>query len=338
MDKTKEILARMLTENTGTHFLDSGGTNGRMWQRNQGKDFEKAPASTVEFRAYDRDVYAGKRYCPACGEFPHHNAYAEVACPSCGKTDNKPVREERRKLEVSVTHNVYHWLAEKLTFDEDLDRKFHRWVRRQSADRYWLDLMQDWAEKMVEKYDGGHGPYGEGGEPCVVNTYNGEDALSQTLQYVYFETSEHGGVVMLQVHGGADVRGGYTKPRIFTTNDELGIFDNARASIWCPECEFHWDADDACNFAPEGTYGGGRVNLEDMDAVVFDGDPSLVRCSKDSVPHEKHTHDNADPLCNFPEQFAGKPEHYWEEGKVVVFDNKALCPKCGKGELEGGFY
>ena len=31
----KKTIYKMLTENTGTHFLDSGGGNGRNWQRNQ---------------------------------------------------------------------------------------------------------------------------------------------------------------------------------------------------------------------------------------------------------------------------------------------------------------
>ena len=41
----------MLMENTGTHFLDSGGANGRMWQRNQAKtieDFDNELEATIE--------------------------------------------------------------------------------------------------------------------------------------------------------------------------------------------------------------------------------------------------------------------------------------------------
>ena len=37
---TKQIIYEMLTENTGTHFLDSGGEDGRNWQRNQKKTLE----------------------------------------------------------------------------------------------------------------------------------------------------------------------------------------------------------------------------------------------------------------------------------------------------------
>ncbi len=41
-------IAEMMTENTGTHFLDSGGESGRFWQRNQGKDFKKEQPSTYK--------------------------------------------------------------------------------------------------------------------------------------------------------------------------------------------------------------------------------------------------------------------------------------------------
>jgi hypothetical protein len=42
----KELIYKMLTENTGAHMLDSGGAYGRNWERNQVKtieDFENEP-------------------------------------------------------------------------------------------------------------------------------------------------------------------------------------------------------------------------------------------------------------------------------------------------------
>ena len=35
--ETKQVIYNMMIENTGTHFLDSGGEDGRNWQRNQKK-------------------------------------------------------------------------------------------------------------------------------------------------------------------------------------------------------------------------------------------------------------------------------------------------------------
>ena len=36
----EQTIYNMLTENTGTHMLDSGGGSGRHWQRNQKKSIE----------------------------------------------------------------------------------------------------------------------------------------------------------------------------------------------------------------------------------------------------------------------------------------------------------
>lgn len=48
MKTAKDYILEQLTENTGTHFLDSGGENGRAWQQNKGKDLEAEPEYTVE--------------------------------------------------------------------------------------------------------------------------------------------------------------------------------------------------------------------------------------------------------------------------------------------------
>ena len=51
--KTEKIIYKMLTENTGVHMCDSGGDNGRHWQRNQKKklkDFQKE-----KYISYDED-------------------------------------------------------------------------------------------------------------------------------------------------------------------------------------------------------------------------------------------------------------------------------------------
>ena len=59
---TKEIIFGMLTENTGAHFLDSGGAYGRAWERNQGKtmaDFEAEPEQ--QFTYNKRGNYLERR-------------------------------------------------------------------------------------------------------------------------------------------------------------------------------------------------------------------------------------------------------------------------------------
>ena len=49
MKTIEQVLQELFTENTGKHFLDSGGTDGRAWQRNQERDFESEPEATIEY-------------------------------------------------------------------------------------------------------------------------------------------------------------------------------------------------------------------------------------------------------------------------------------------------
>lgn len=46
--KTQKRLIAILTENTGRHFLDSGGAYGRNWERNQKRNFLSEPGVTVD--------------------------------------------------------------------------------------------------------------------------------------------------------------------------------------------------------------------------------------------------------------------------------------------------
>lgn len=49
---TKELIYKMLTENTGSHMLDSGGAYGRNWERNEVKtieDFENEPEESYTY-------------------------------------------------------------------------------------------------------------------------------------------------------------------------------------------------------------------------------------------------------------------------------------------------
>jgi hypothetical protein len=60
MMKTNRIIYEMLIENTGKHFLDSGGTDGRMWQKNQSKsiqDFENEPEERIEIDMERGEIY-----------------------------------------------------------------------------------------------------------------------------------------------------------------------------------------------------------------------------------------------------------------------------------------
>ena len=205
---TKSILVDMLTENTGRHMLDSGGAYGRNWERNQDRDFESEPAATLDVR-YLRE---GDNFRP------------------------------------DVTLSVYHWLAEKVTFDPKLDAIYQAFAETRREEEAEFAIMEAFVEFLSAK-----GIYGDG-DPCTVNTYNGECLLSQTLQFIFF-THHDESYILLQVHGGCDVRGGYTNARVFSADEDVLYFANA--TIFADgEGAFndlpYWYTDDSWNYYGEG--------------------------------------------------------------------------------------
>lgn len=216
---TRNILKAMLTENTGVALCDSGGAYGRHWERNQDRDFDQEPASTIEFYMLD---------------------------------DNTGY--------VDISHNVYHWLAERVSYDPEEQA---RWTEFSTQEKYdstgWLDIIRDYAD---EYYDG---------ECHIINTYNGEDMVSQVLQYAILGDL-YNEKILLQIHNGCDVRGGYTAPVAFIT-DECGLMDNANATIQPeyvdtrqipipgvdPGYDPYWQTDDGGHFYRDGATGYTRL-------------------------------------------------------------------------------
>lgn len=287
-DRTTEVLRAMLRENTGTHFLDSGGTPrydpqgnysgskhgyGRHHERNRSRDFEAEPATVLSFRWGD----------------------------------------------ICVTHNVYHWLGERLEYDERMQELFDACSQEIDANRKvsWLPLMEEFPEWLRERGREVTGLYGEG-QPFTVNTYNGPDLLNQVLQFKYFECDGQA-YVLLQIHNGCDVRGGYTAPKAFrVTEDETCVLSNADARIYCiprsldapgqlgldgePAAlpiSHYWQTDDGCHWYAEGSAGrGAGTQLEQYKRKQIDA-----------------------PLD-------------WEKGLLCIdSDGSGYCPICG-GRLE----
>jgi hypothetical protein len=195
---TDDVLAAMLTENTGRHMLDSGGAYGRNFERNAG--------ATVE----------------ALMERPE-------VIPSTWERDGATVVEY-------VTLDVFHFLRQRVEYLPELDAEFHEFAMADEREREpWFACLEEWLTEVGAT--GGH----MGQHPMTVNTYNGEDCLSQVLQYTVFwlpEREEEGPFIALTIHGGCDVRGGYTAPRMFDCyGEEYALMDNADLEVYMSEPE-----------------------------------------------------------------------------------------------------
>ena len=111
----------------------------------------------------------------------------------------------------SLTISLFHHLNEALCLtrlSEALDEEFTEFIKDREGS--YLQDIEDFIESI-----GAEAGYSE-------NSYNRDSCLSQVIQYQTFRLGE-GEYVALQVHQGADVRGGYTRPYIFELTDEYAL-------------------------------------------------------------------------------------------------------------------
>tara|TARA_R110000796_G_scaffold6811_1_gene23938 strand:+ start:1459 stop:2043 length:585 start_codon:yes stop_codon:yes gene_type:complete len=169
-------------ENTGTHFLDSGGTDGRMWQRNQVKTIE-------DFDDEDEQIIEKSEW-----------------------TDN----EGKVHDEYERTVSIFHYLGQL-----EIDRVCKQFNKLNTDCKDWegdigWGVCQKGAD-FLERLDFE--------KKREFNTYNGDSDLSQVLQGVWLEDQDGDTYLLLQIHGGADVRGGYTDAKLFKTDSEWGLHE-----------------------------------------------------------------------------------------------------------------
>ena len=188
--KTQKVLHGMFVENTGMAMMDSGGDNGRNWQRNQGVDFRKMPRVDYE---YD-------------GQY------------------------------TTVTRSLFHHLDDCCEFDPIENKKFANYCKRRDMPSNTNSVEEYLYEKDIVDQ-------GDIYKYHTDNTYNNENIMSQVMQYVAAGAIDK---VYISIHGGADVRGGYTDIKVFDFDtDMFFMMTDCRLGCKCGEvysddCAQHW--------------------------------------------------------------------------------------------------
>lgn len=189
----------------------------------------------------------------------------------------------RNQLNIEFTRSLYHYLLERLSYNAELTKSFRDFMK----DKDDCDFVG--MEDFCRFYEFNFG---------TENTYNHESNLDQVLQYTAFGRSpdlfDH---VLLQIHGGCDVRGGYTSAVAFDLKGEIGLYDSAYGLIRCPHCKTYWQTDDNYHWYREGACGlGAKTQLERYNAESgSEGKEGIL---------------------------------------VVTEDGNAFCPACGLGILK----
>lgn len=151
---------------------------------------------------------------------------------------------------VNATINVMSFLYHQLNItgdSKDLQEIFDK-IANENTREAWHEIKRLFFSHLFNKSDdrpsyGYEKLYSE-------NTYNRDCILSKTLQYVMFKW-EDDIFILLEMHNGADVRGGYSAPAVFAVTDEdnwHSAESNLGASCDClqmysDQYGYHWHTD-----------------------------------------------------------------------------------------------
>ena len=235
MRDIKTVVKSMLTERVAHSMGDSGGAYGYRHDANESRDFENEPQVSIDLTHLDKG-------------------------------------DSSKCIDYSIS--VYHYLTSVLEFNE-----FTEEVNDaiQSARDFYDDGNEDkidyphWSQECMEVVENLIENDIEVGE--TYNTCNGESNLDQVILYTPF-VYEDTHYIMLQVHGGCDVRGGYTDAVCFTLEDLYGC-----EMAMLPIQDVYGDVDgepcsnsyDGCNITSDGDDSQG----EEME-LKFNSDDECV--------------------------------------------------------------
>lgn len=230
MHTINQYVAEMLREDTGINAFDSGGVNGRLWQRNTDK-------SVIAFKSE-----------PVCD--------VEIC-----ETDD-----------ISISYNLYHYLTNFLSVtdeSEHLDGMLQNIIESEQFDQLHRDITEFVNHVSANTIRN-------------VNTYNYDNVLSGILQYRIIEIEDDWGTesyIILQIHTGADIRGGYTKPKVFALDDyEYFMMAQTDVHAYC-SCG-SWSSDD-CGY---NWYGDQSNGTNAPDSWLYDSESSLILCTRCGEP------------------------------------------------------
>lgn len=244
-DDARTVIESMLVENTGTHFLDSGGAYGRNWQENQ----KTPPWEKPEYQIHGDHTTDG---------YIIKNVFHFM---------RETLERDDEAMALEAAYYAYAFDAERKR-DAHLTcmKSFPEWV----GDGRYSDFIDYGLPVEIAEILAGVGY----DHHTSWNTYNHEfGSLSQVLQgvTVNWETRDAGPQYSLvQVHQGCDVRGGYTHPRVFK-HEWVQLPIPHEAEFHCENCG--WYKYESCVYGDDSmTYHESRNEIrcsECGNAVSF---------------------------------------------------------------------
>lgn len=299
-DKTAIVLGEMLKENTGRHFLDSGGAYGRHWERNQSRNFESELPSRVKFSTGNGHSEGIEHY---------HNLYHWL----------------KERLDFAKG-----WQD---VFDEFANTP-------ELMEMSWSDCLEAFAAHLKKLgYTIGNRVdsfYTYNNENMVDQDFI---AYVFDLEYdpeVDEKTGLDSGIylIAIQIHNGCDARGGFTSPKFFEgSEDDYSIYDYARGTIHCDDQGEHWWETFNGGYSYESDYMPSFESLEFVDSELTPEE--MNKKVRDYQKQLEYVLTKYQPLPGFEQPSFGLEP--FSRGKILVdTEGNGYCPECG-GKLSGYF-
>ena len=188
---------------------------------------EETPANLCDSGAVYGRAYEARRRIKSYRNYPRVFFVADAF------TDGRP----------ATIKSAFHYLAEHTTYDADATRRLHEFLEQnpKATEDDFLD-----AEGGIDV---------EGFPPTECETFD------DNFFCLLYEDEDCASKAIITVHGGSDMRYGWTKMRVFTVNDRDAFVVDASA----------FDASCACGSV--GTFDGGETwFLNNPECSVFDND------------------------------------------------------------------
>jgi len=163
-------------------------------------------------------------------DFRDDEPYTYYVDKNFGKSDGKehPQYEDY----VNITKSLFYHLRDNCTYNDEETKKFNKWCKKNNAEKYHYGSAEQYLEDVY--FADGDDGYRTG------LTYNGEDCLSQGFQYTIYHD-----MIFLQIHGGADIRGGYTDIKVFDCEEMVEYCSDCGMECGCgrlysDDAGYHW--------------------------------------------------------------------------------------------------
>lgn len=151
---------------------------------------------------------------------------------------------ESRSLMAYPQIRLLHFLREHLEFAPDVQKLYEKFAGLpRNADVDSTEVMVEFANNLDRRSR----------TMELVNSYNYDCDLDQTILYQGFM---HKGFrhLILRVHGGCDVRGGYTKPKVFRLKSETGWDPMSLWTVKHTDVVLTWEWDASVRWRPNKNF------------------------------------------------------------------------------------